>query len=110
MRLRRANLKARVNANLRLRYESSGLTSFAGIELLRRYFNLIELPKLIRERLGHLFANRDFKTSSMVLLFLTLIIGGGRRIHHLGYMQDDPVVLRMTGLSRLPTLRTANRW
>ncbi|MDP6268666.1 MAG: IS1380 family transposase [Arenicellales bacterium] len=110
MRLRRSDLKSRVNANLALRFQSKGLTSFAGIELFRQYISMIELPQLIRNRLGPLFRGRDFSIVSMVMLLLNLIVGGGRRIHHLGYMRDDPVVLRFAGLTRLPSTRTVGRW
>ena len=110
MRLRRSDLKSRVNADLALRYESKGLTSFAGIELFRQYLSLIRFPRLIRERLGPLFRGRDFSVTSLVMLLLSLIAGGGRRIYHLGYMENDPVVLRFTGLAKLPSPRTVGRW
>ncbi len=110
MRLRRSDLKSRVNANLVLRYQSKGITSFAGLELFRRYLNLLKLPGLIRDRLGPLFSGRDFSVVSMVMLLLGLITSGGRRVHHLGYMEHDPVILRFTGLARLPSTRTVGRW
>lgn len=110
MRLRRSNLKARVNANLALRYQSKGITSFAGLELFRRYLKLIKLPGLIRDRLGPLFNGGDFSAVSMAMLLLGLITTGGRRVHHLGYMDHDPVILRFTGLARLPSTRTVGRW
>lgn len=110
MRLRRSDLRVRVNGNLALRYEAAGLTSFAGFELLRRYFNLIGLRGWIRERLDPLFKEGDFPVVSMVMLVLALIIGGGRRSHHLGYLQGDPMVARLCGLARMPTSRTVGRW
>lgn len=110
MRLRRSNLKARVNANLALRYDAKGLTSFAGLELIRWYFNRLGVGSWIREHLIPLFRSNDFSAVSMVMLVLTLLISGGRRVRHLQYLEDDPVVSRFCGLSRLPTLRTMGRW
>ncbi len=39
----------------------------------------------------------------MVLVMLALLISGGRRLRHLRYLDGDPLVLRLCGLTRLPT-------
>ena len=110
MRLRKSDLHQRVNADLTLRYEHSGLTSFAGLELIRRYFSLIQLRAQIRQRLSSVLPGSDFGVSGMVLMILILIITGGRRLRHLGHLQRDPLVLRCCGLQRLPTAYSAGRW
>lgn len=110
MRLRRADLSARVNGKLVLRYQATGLTSFAGLELMRQYFVRLGLRSWIRERLGPLFKGTDFSPVAMVMLLLGLMIGGGRRVHHVNFMRDDPVVGRLCGLTRLPSTRTIGRW
>ena len=46
----------------------------------------------------------------MVLVVLTLLLSGGRRLRQLMYLAGDPLVLRLCGLSRLPTPRTVGRW
>lgn len=110
MRLRRADLRARVNANLALRYQTNGLTSFAGLEPMRWYFHRLGLRSWIRERLGPLFKGGDFPAVAMVMLLLALLIGGGRRVRHLRYLQGDPIVGRCCGLACLPSARTVGRW
>ena len=110
VRLRRANLKARVNAKLALRFETNGLTSFAGLELVGWYFSQLGLRNWIREHLGPLFKHSDFPAVSKLLLLLALLIGGGRRVRHVQYLEDDPVVARFCGLRQLPSARTMGRW
>jgi hypothetical protein len=110
VRLSRANLALRVNANLRFRYQATGLTSFSGLELMRQYINGLDFRCWVRERLGSRFNGNDFSATSMVMLLLGLIIGGGRRVHHIGYLKGDPVVARFCGLARLPSTRTVGRW
>jgi len=46
----------------------------------------------------------------MVLVLLALIISGGRRVSHLLFIAEDPVVLRLCGLRRMPTSRSVGRW
>jgi hypothetical protein len=46
----------------------------------------------------------------MVLLLLTMLITGGRRVRHVGYLQGDPLVERLCGLRRIPTLHTVGHW
>ena len=45
-----------------------------------------------------------------VFALIALIVIGGRRISHLGFLSTDPIVLRFTGLRRLPTDRSLVRW
>jgi hypothetical protein len=108
MRWRRADLRGRVNGNLQLRFEHKGLTSYAGLEFVRRYFSIIGLPAMLRRELVFL-PRSDFGGATMILVLLALLISGGRRLRHLLYL-DDPVVLRFCGLKRLPTARTVGRW
>lgn len=110
VRLRKADLTRRVNGSLALRFELPGLTSFAGLELVRQYFAAIDLPQRIRRHLSGKSLATDFGIASLVLLLLGLIIAGGRRLRHLLYLAGDPVILRFCGLKRLPTPRTVGRW
>jgi hypothetical protein len=46
----------------------------------------------------------------MIRLLLGPLIIGGRRLRHIAYVQDDPLVRRFEGVRRLPTARTVSRW
>lgn len=110
MRFRRADLRQRVNGNLALRFSRSGLTSYAGLELVRRYFREIALTEKLRRHLGDTTPNSDYGVAAMVKLLLCLLIVGGRRVQHVLYLRDDPLVERLSGLKRLPTARSISRW
>ena len=109
MRLSRADLKQRINGELALRYGTSRLTSFAGLELVGRFFRRLGLKERLRFAARRLPGN-DFGAVPMVLLVLTLLITGGRRVRHVGYLESDPLVKRVCGLARVPTLHTLGRW
>ncbi|MDH3279750.1 MAG: IS1380 family transposase [Gammaproteobacteria bacterium] len=110
MRYSKVALRRRVQAEIPFRYEAEGLTSYAGLELIRQYFVKLGLREQIRRCVGARLPEGDYGAVAKVLLVLMLIISGGRRIRHLGYMSTDPVVLRGCGLTRLPTARTVGRW
>ncbi len=110
MRLSKAELSGRVNGNVALRFEAPGLTSYAGLELIREYFGQLDLAGRIRRLLTRWAPRSDFGTVPMVLLMLFLIISGGRRVRHVRYLESDPVVERCCGLRRVPSPRTVNRW
>jgi hypothetical protein len=110
MRLRKADIRQRVKSNLEFRFMSTGLTSYAGLELVRRYFRSLELVRRLRRHLRGQLPATDFGIVPMVLVLLALLVSGGRRLRHLMYLAGDPLVLRLCGLSRLPTPRTVGRW
>jgi hypothetical protein len=110
MRWRKADLGRRVNGNLELRFGRDGLTSHAGLELVRRYFATSGLVGLLRRELGTTLPRSDFGAIRMVLVVLALIISGGRRVRHLLFVAEDPLVLRLCGLRRMPTPRSVGRW
>ncbi len=110
VRLRRADLQRRVKGNLALRFDAKGLTSFAGLELIRRYFHSIGLGARLRRHLGGTGLDSDYGLVGMVLVVLGLLITGGRRLHHLVFHQHDAMLQRFCGLKRVPTSRSVGRW
>lgn len=110
MRLRKADIHGRVNANLSFEFTEDGLTSYAGLELLIRYFRRIGLNGLIRHHLIKALPGGDFGTVALVRLVLGLLIVGARRLRHIGFLEGDPVFHRFCGLKDLPSDRSVSRW
>jgi len=109
VRLSRADLRRRINGDLSLRYEASGLTSFAGLELIARFFRMLDFRAQLR-RIQASLPTSDFGSVPMVLLVLVMLITGARRVRHVGYVEGDPLVERICGLGRVPTQHTLGRW
>ena len=109
MRLSRADLRRRINGDLSLRYEASGLTSFAGLELFGRFFRSLDLRDHLR-RVQAAVPGSDFGSVPMVLLVLVMLITGARRIGHVDYLRGDALVARVCGLKRIATRHTVGRW
>ena len=110
MRRPKAELRARVNGQLRLRYARTGLTSYAGVEFVRRWLDRDGWITLLRRELATALPSTDYGVVGLVLVVLALLLSGGRRLRHLRYLDGDPLVRRFCGLRQLPTPRTLGRW
>ena len=110
MRRPKAELRARVNRQLTFRYERTGLTSYAGLEFVRRWLRRDGWLPLLRHELATALPPTDYGVVGLVLVVVALLLGGGRRLCHLRYLDGDPIVRRFCGLRRLPTARTLGRW
>ena len=110
MRRRKADLRRRVNGKLRIEFTETRLTSYAGLELIHRYLQKIQLNRSLHRRLASPALMGDFGVVPMVRLLLGLLIVGGRRLWHVGFLQSDPLLQRFCSLSRLPSTPTLSRW
>src|SRR5215467_5969119 len=108
MRLSVASLRRVVKRELPIEFVPQQLTSYGGLELLRRYVQRIDLLGRLRRAVGPL--GGDYGGSRLSLLILALLYVGGRRLEHLQYVAGDALVQRFCGLARLPTARTLGNW
>ena len=109
MRLKKACLRRRINGQLTLRYEAGGLTSFAGLELVGRFIRHLDFRATLRRVEGAL-PRSDFGAVRLSMLVVAMLITGARRVRHVYYLANDPLVVRLCGLSRLPSWHTLGHW
>ncbi|MFQ5521188.1 MAG: IS1380 family transposase [Candidatus Methylomirabilia bacterium] len=110
MRLRIAGLRRVVKGDLRIEFVRQDLTSYGGLELLRRYFRLLDLHRRIRHAFRAYGLGGDYGCGRLVLLIMTLFVVGARRVEHLRYLAHDPLIARLCGLARIPSDRTVVNW
>ena len=110
MRLSRADFRSACKSFFRLEFASQDITAFGGLELIRRYFGLIKLHRRVRRCLPDTIWEETIGAIDMILVIIGLILVGGRRLDHLNYLCDDPLVKRFCGLLRLPRERSVGRW
>ncbi len=110
MRLKIASLRRVVKGDLRLESVQQDLTSYGGLELLRRYFRLLDLHGRLRKQFRAYGLGGDYGGARLVLLVIALFVVGARRLEHLRYLAPDPLVARLCGLARLPSERTVVNW
>jgi len=110
VRLRIASLRRAVKGDLQMEFVRQDLTSYGGLELLRRYFRLLGLHRRIRQAFHAYGLGGDYGGGRLVLLLIALFVVGARRLEHLRYLAHDPLVARLCGLARIPSERTVVNW
>ena len=92
MRLRKQDLRQRINSVLKIEFAEQDISSFSGLELFRRYFALVGLNSRVRGAFrGHGLPG-DYSVAHMVLVLIALWLCGGRRLRHIPYIAEDPLV------------------
>jgi hypothetical protein len=94
----------------KIEFASQDITAFGGLELIGRYFRLIELHRRVQAVFARYGLGGDYRAIDMILVMVVLILVGGRRLDHLNYLCEDPLVKRFCGLLRLPRERSVARW
>src|SRR6266446_4366936 len=94
MRLSVTSLRRMVKRPLHVEFGPQQLTSYSGLELLRRYLRHHDLPSRLRAACAA--TGGDYV--------------GARRLEHLRYVAGDPLIARFCGLARIPTAHTVGNW
>jgi hypothetical protein len=108
MRLSVGTLRQVVKRDLPIAFVPQQLTSYGGLELLRRYLHRLHLPRRLRAACAGL--GGDYSGARLGLLLIAMLYVGARRLEHLQYLVGDPLVRRFAGLARVPTARTVGNW
>ena len=110
MRLRKQDFQQRINSDLKIEFAKQDLSSYSGLELIRRYFALISLNSRIRKAFAGRELRGDYSVVHVILVFVALWLTGGRGLRHIPFISEDPLVQRLCGLRSLPSDRTISRW
>ena len=108
MRLSVASLRRMIKRKLQVEFVHQELTSYSGLELLRRYLRQLDLPRRLHAACA--VTGGDYGGGRLALLILSLFYVGARRLEHLRYVAGDPLISRFCGLARLPSARTVSHW
>jgi len=110
VRLKNHEIRDRINGNLKIEFAEQEISSYSGLELFKRYFRLINLNSRVRRAFqAHQFGG-DYAVIDYILVFIALWLTGGRRLRHVAFLCDDPLVKRLCGLKSIPCDRSLSRW
>ena len=105
----KAKLQAKYHKLPVIQFEDQKLTSFSGLLIFQALFGRINLKKRLKNCFTHLKVSPIFGRHLVVLLLIVHLLIGFRRLREVDYYRDDPLVLRLMGLRKLPDVSTISR-
>jgi len=105
----KAQIQAKYHKIPVIRFEDQKLTSFSGLLIFQVLFGRIKLKQRLKKCFTHLKVSPIFGRHLVVLLLIVHLLLGFRRLREVDYYRDDPIVLRLMGLRRLPDVSTISR-
>ena len=109
MKSSRAQIQAKFHKIPVIRFEDQKLTSFSGLLIFQLLFKRLHLKARLKKCFDHLKVSPIFGRHLVVLLMVIHILLGFRRLREVDYYRDDPIVVRLMGLRKLPDVSTISR-
>ena len=92
-----------------LKFEDQSLTSFSGLVVFQKLFQVLGLKNRLAACFQHLKGSRIFGHATIFLQLVIHTVLGYRELRDCGYYADDPLVKRVLGLRCLPDVATISR-
>jgi hypothetical protein len=105
----KAQITAKFHKIPMIRFEDQQLTSFSGLLIFQLLFKQLNLKKRLKKCFAHLKTSPIFGRHLIVMLIIIHLLIGFRRLREVDYYRDDPIVLRLMGLRKLPDVSTISR-
>ena len=109
MNCRKAQIQAKCHKIPVIRFEDQSLTSFSGLLIFQALFMHMNMKHRLKKCFSHLKISPIFGRHLVVLLLIVHLLLGFRRLREVDYYGDDPLVLRLLGLRKLPDVSTISR-
>lgn len=93
----------------KVRFEDQQLSSFSGIIIFHQLFQMLQLKDRLKRCFSHIRSSSTFGLHNITFLLIVHILLGWRRLFDVQYYKDDPMVLRILGLRRLPHFSILSR-
>ena len=109
MKSRKTQIQAQVHKIPAIRFEDQKLTSFSGLLVFQALFSRMNLKRRLKQCFRHMKVSPIFGRHLVVWLLIVHLLIGFRRLREVDYYRDDPLVLRLMGLRKLPDVSTISR-
>ena len=101
-------VQSKVFKILRPQFEEQELSSFSGLVVFQALFDRLNIKQRFVACFRHLNSS-IFGNATIMLMLVIHILLGYRSLRDIQYYRDDPIVKRVLGLNRLPTVATLSR-
>lgn len=109
MKFSKAQIQSKCYKIPTIRFEDQKLTSFSGLLIFQLLFKRIDFKQRLKNCFTHLKVSPIFGRHLVVMLLIVHILIGFRRLRDVDYYRDDPIILRLMGLTKIPDVSTISR-
>lgn len=109
MKSSKSQIHAKFHKIPQVRFDDQQLTSFSGLLIFQLLFKKINLKQRLKKCFAHLKVSPIFGYHLVVMALIVHLLLGFRRLREADYYRDDPLVLRLMGLNRIPDVSTVSR-
>jgi hypothetical protein len=109
MKFSRKHVRMKVTAIPELRFEDQRLTSFAGLVVIQKFFQVVSFKPRLKTCFRHLSPGKIYSRATIFLQLVVHCLLGFRELRDAAHYQDDPLVQRVLGLKRIPDVATLSR-
>ena len=109
MKRSRKSVRTKATAIPELRFEDQRLTSFAGLVVIQKLFQLISFKTQLQACFRHVAQGKIFDRATIFMQLVIHLLLGFRELRDAAHYQDDPLVQRVLGLKHLPDVATISR-
>lgn len=105
----KSDVRCKFSALPELRFDEQQLTSFSGLVVFQQLFWTLDLRRRMSRCFEHRSISPIFSTTSIAMLLVVGALLGYRRLRDIQYFQNNPLVLRVLGVRRMPSASTISR-
>jgi len=110
MKVSKKTVQSKTHAIPDIQFQDQQLTAFSGVTILQALFQRIGIKDSIAKCFSHLNSHTlTYDYGVITLLLVVHLFLGKRKIQDISHYSDDPMVLRLMGLSTLPNCSTVSR-
>ncbi len=109
MKSRKSEIHSKVHAIPQLQFEAQNLTAYSGLVIFQALFQCLDLKSKLVKCFRHLNTSLIFGHHVTVMFLVVHLLLGFRRIRERDYYHEDPMVLRILGLKKVPDVSTITR-
>lgn len=109
MKRSRKDVRTKAAAIPQLKFEDQRLTSFAGLVVFQKLFQVLNLKARLERCFRHRSHGKVFQPSRLFLQLIVHLLLGFRELRHADYYREDPLVQRVLGFNTLPDVGTLSR-
>jgi len=102
MRYNKRKLKANRNKILPIKFVKQSITSYSGLQLFKYYMEIIGFYARLKKSFNNLSFSGDYSIVDLIIIMVFMKIVGIERLSHLAFIRNDPLFIRVSGLTKIP--------